>query len=41
MKTQVILPHMMHSVEMLPVLSPEEIHVEGDGGPIPTQFSSV
>ena len=37
-KTQVILSHMNNSVEMLPVLSPGEIHVEGDGGPIPTQF---
>ena len=38
-KTQVVLSHMNNSVEMLPVLSPGEIHVEGDGGPIPTQFS--
>ena len=38
-KTQVILSRMNNSVEILPVLSPGEIHVEGDGGPIPTQFS--
>ena len=38
-KTQVFLSHMNNSIEILQVLSPGEIHVEGDGGPIPTQFS--
>ena len=37
-KTQVILSHMNNRIEILPLLSPGEIHVEGDGGPIPTQF---